>query len=199
MKNRKFLLIVFCLVFVGVLSLTIAYATLSATLTINGGADVVAATWDVHFENAVIVNKLSNDSLYDYEVSNMAVWGCVPQAGIDCIAKDSNLKIDFSTSSILVPGDFRSFTVDVVNAGSIDAKLDSFILNGLNSEQEQYLNYYVKYDDGTEVKVGDILSVGSRKKLLIVIEFDKDVIEEHLPTTDQTISLSYIMNYVQGD
>ena len=199
MKNRKFLLIVFCLVFVGVLSLTIAYATLSATLSINGGADVVAATWDVHFENGVIVNKLSNDSLYDYEVSNMAVWECVPQAGIDCITKNSNLKIDFSTSSILVPGDFRSFTVDVVNAGSIDAKLDSFILNGLNSEQEQYLNYYVKYDDGTEVKVGDILSVGSRKKLLIVIEFDKDVIEEHLPTTDQTISLSYIMNYVQGD
>ena len=143
MKNRKFLLIVFCLVFVGVLSLTIAYATLSATLTINGGADVVAATWDVHFENAVIVNKLSNDSLYDYEVSNLAVWECVPQAGIDCITKDSNLKIDFSTSSILVPGNFQSFSVDVVNAGSIDAKLDSFILNGLNSEQEQYLNYYV--------------------------------------------------------
>ena len=143
MKNRKFLLIVFCLVLVSVLSLTIAYATLSATLTINGGVDVVAATWDVHFENEAVVNKLSNDSLYDYEVSNMAIWACVPQAGIDCIAKDSNLKINFSTSSILVPGDFRSFSVDVVNAGSIDAKLDSFILNGLNSEQEQYLNYYV--------------------------------------------------------
>ena len=95
MKNRKFLLIVFCLVLVSVLSLTIAYATLSAALTINGGADVVAATWDVHFENETVVNKLSNDSLYDYEVSNMAVWGCVPQVGIDCIAKDSNLKINF--------------------------------------------------------------------------------------------------------
>lgn len=198
MKSRKMLFILFCLVLVSVLSVTLAYAALSSNLTISGSADVVASTWDVHFENETVVNKLSNN-LYDYEVSNMAVWGCSPTSGIDCILKESDLKINFSTSSLSVPGDFRSFSVDVVNGGSIDAKLDGFILSGLNSEQEQYLNYYVRYDDGTEVKVGDILSVDSRKKLLIVIEFDKNISVEQLPTSEQTISLSYTMNYVQAD
>ena len=198
MKSRKMLFILFCLVLISVLSVTLAYAALSSNLTISGSADVVASTWDVHFENQTVVNKLSSN-LYDYEVSNMAVWGCGPQAGIDCILKVSDLKINFATSSLSVPGDFRSFSVDVVNGGSIDAKLDGFILSGLNSEQEQYLNYYVRYDDGTEVKAGEILSVGSRKKLLIVIEFDKNISVEQLPTSEQTISLSYTMNYVQAD
>ena len=99
MKSRKMLFILFCLVLVSVLSVTLAYAALSSNLTISGSADVVASTWDVHFENETVVNKLSNN-LYDYEVSNMAIWECSPQVGIDCILKVSDLKINFATSSL---------------------------------------------------------------------------------------------------
>ncbi len=197
LKNRNILSFFLCLIIVCVFTLSIAYAVLSSTLTISGGADVVAASWDVHFENQTVVSEISNDSLYDYEVSPLAVWSC--QSGIDCIIKVSDLKLEFTTSPILLPGDFRAFSFDVVNAGTIAAELDTFILSGLSEEQDQYLNYYVKYEDGNEVKVGDVLSSSTRKKLMLVIEFDKNITETQLPITSQDIELSYTMNYVQSD
>ena len=49
-KTRKIKIISLCALLVAVLGLTVAFASLSQTLTINGSAAVDAASWDIHFE-----------------------------------------------------------------------------------------------------------------------------------------------------
>ncbi|MFR5756251.1 MAG: hypothetical protein ACLUD7_02245 [Lachnospiraceae bacterium] len=53
--------------------------------------------------------------------------------------------------------------------------------------------------DYNEVQEGDILSSGETKKLIITIEFIKDLNKEDLPTKASTISISYKLNFVQTD
>lgn len=97
-----------------------------------------------------------------------------------------------------VSGDYKAISLDVVNAGSIDAELSSIVLSGLSSEQDVYLNYYIQYDDGSSVSSGDTLDAEETKSILLVIEFDKAVIADELPTTDQSLSLTFSMIYVQA-
>ena len=49
-KTRQIKIISLCALLVAVLGLTVAFASLSQTLTINGSAAVNAASWDIHFE-----------------------------------------------------------------------------------------------------------------------------------------------------
>lgn len=49
-KTRKIKIISLCALLVAVLGLTVAFASLSQTLTINGSANMDAASWDIHFE-----------------------------------------------------------------------------------------------------------------------------------------------------
>ena len=91
----------------------------------------------------------------------------------------------------------RMLYFDVVNGGTIDAKLDSTILNGISSEQDVYLNYYVVDPEGVLIKEGDILSSGDTKTMILVLEFDNNVTADQLPTTNQNLNLSFTLNYVQ--
>ena len=59
-KDRKFLITPLSLVMVCVFTLSIAYAALNTILTILGKAEVVASTWDIHFDNP----KLNVGSTY---------------------------------------------------------------------------------------------------------------------------------------
>ena len=49
-KTRKVKIISLIVLVVMILCLTVAFAALSQTLTINGSAAVNAASWDIHFE-----------------------------------------------------------------------------------------------------------------------------------------------------
>lgn len=189
--DRKVLFLVFGLVLFGVIGISVVYAALSTTLSITGSADVVASSWDVHFENAEFVSSLScND---DYNVLPLAIWET-----FDTVTIVSNTEIGFVTENLKHPGDRKIIRFDVVNGGNIDAKLESTILGGLSTEQDVYTNYFVQYDDGTIPAVDDVLVSGERKTLNLVIEFDSNVAVEQLPTTKQTLNLTYMMNYVQN-
>ena len=49
--NNKVQNIVLGVLAVGLIGITVAYASLSQQWTINGTAKVAAATWDIHFES----------------------------------------------------------------------------------------------------------------------------------------------------
>ena len=60
LRNRKFInhkkrMIYFSLFFL-LLFISIGYAYLSASLSINGNTTIAANTWDIHFENLSITN-----------------------------------------------------------------------------------------------------------------------------------------------
>ena len=50
-KERRIKVLSLVALIVAVLGLTVAFAALSQTLTINGTASINSASWDVHFEN----------------------------------------------------------------------------------------------------------------------------------------------------
>ena len=197
--KRKHLYVILCVVSILVLSLSFAYAILSQTLTISGSADVVAATWDVHFENEQFVSSISNDGLYDYKVQPLVVVSGGGTGDGDDITTWSNTRLQFFIEALTKPGDFKVIQFDVVNAGTIDAKLSNYTLTGISAEQDVYLNYYVIHADGSSISNNELLNAGERTSMKLVLEFDKNVNANQLPTTTQNLSLSFTMNYIQAD
>ena len=59
-KTRQIKIISLCALLVAVLGLTVAFAALSQTLTINGSATVNTASWDIHFKNLRIIISFAN-------------------------------------------------------------------------------------------------------------------------------------------
>ena len=212
-KQRMIVTTLVGLIF-SIVTLTVVYASLSTTLNISGSSDVVASTWDVHLENGQFTISIPsiddvggngsptpvNNVYDDYKVVPLAtsepVSGC--SSGTDCINYMSGTSGSFYTAPLSKPGDFKAISFDVVNGGGIDAKLDGFVLNGISSAQDVYLNYYILYSDGYTPKSGDVLTAGSTKSMVLVIEFDDSISSSQLPTTDQSLDLSFTLNYVQN-
>ena len=181
-KQRKIKVLAIAALIITILGLTVAFAALSQTLTINGAATLDAAKWGIKFEN-LSDGKTSGDAI----INDTAVIA-------DDLVTINNIDVSLST-----PGDSITYTVDLVNEGTINAEIYSIETPTLTEEQERYLNFIVTYDDGQEVKQGDILEQSSRKNITIKIEFKKDITESDLPKEAQEISLSYGLTFVQTD
>ena len=205
-KRKTIFSCIFAALIISIVTLSVVYAALSTSLKITGSTDVVASTWSVYLSGGNFASSIPTggshavpqSNIYgDYNVSFLAA-GHSCTSDTDCIDTISGTSISFVTAPLSKPGDFKVLAFDVVNGGSIDAKLDGFVLNGISSAQDVYLNYYILYSDGTTPSVGDVLTAGSTKSMALVIEFDEDVTSSQLPTTDQSLSLSFTLNYVQN-
>lgn len=176
-KNKKRLSILALLVILLVMS--IGFAALSSNLNINGTSIINNAKWDVHFENVT------------------------PTAGsvtaTTAPALDANrLNITYAVT-LTKPGDYYEFTVDVKNAGSVDAKLSALpTLGGLSNAQDVYTNYTFTHSDGTPIQAGEILAANTAKNFKVRVEFDSAISASQLPTTAQTMTLTVSMNYEQA-
>ena len=174
-KKELFIVITFILFFF----ISIGYAYLSSILTINGSSVIHNATWDVHFENI--------------QVSSGSVTASTPV--IDANKTTVNYEVTLTN-----PGDYYEFTVDAVNAGSLDAMIESMSskLNGAEiTALPSYFNYSVTYSDGIEISPYQELNAGVTETYKIRVEYKKDITSTDLPTTDQTLSLSFGTTYIQ--
>ena len=169
----------------------IGYATLGANLKINGTAEIPASSWLIRFKTSTI------------HVTNGSV-------SINTANNEQAAQIDDATNisykvRLAIPGDFYEFTVDVENAGSIDAMIDS-VSSKLGSTEitagtlPNYLTYSVTYSDGTPIAAKQLLAGnGGTETLKVRIEFKKDVTVSQLPTEATTLDLNFHVNYVQKD
>ena len=181
-KQRRIKMLSLSAVLVAVLGLTVAFAALSTTLNIKGSAYLDAAKWGIKFQN------LSEPSIVG-EASD---------------AKTAKIEKDVSINDIKVtlskPGDSVTYTVDLVNDGDINAKIENIEKTNLTEEQQKYITFTVKYkENDTELKIGDILSKKEVKPLVIKIEYRKDLESSDLPKSAQGINLSYKLDFVQTD
>ena len=181
-KQRRIKMLSLSAVIVAVLGLTVAFAALSTTLNIKGSAYLDAAKWGIKFQN------LSEPSIVG-EASD---------------AKTAKIEKDVSINDIKVtlskPGDSVTYTVDLVNDGDINAKIENIEKTNLTEEQQKYITFTVKYkENDTELKIGDILSKKEVKPLVIKIEYRKDLESSDLPKSAQGINLSYKLDFVQTD
>ena len=166
----------------------VGYAALTATLTINGTTTINAVTWDVHFENAAATD-------------NANVNGTVT------IDPNDKTKATY-TATLAEPGDVYEFTIDVVNRGSIDAKLLSKQVQELTPAEDVVVNYEIdtipadgaKLDKCTDTNCAtttDKTKFGNYT-LRIKIEYDHDIEAKDLPSEPLTISKEIKLNYVQN-
>lgn len=76
------------------------------------------------------------------------------------------------------------------------------VTSALTTDQKKYLDYTIKYSDGTEIEQYDKLPAGTTETITVKLLFknDESVNPSDLPSTNQVgISLSYSTNYVQAD
>lgn len=167
-KKRKKYLILILLFFI-----SIGFAFLSAALNINGLIGYRGNSWDVHLENVqIITNDIDADSP---------------------IINDSKDSVNFSVS-FSVPSEEFSFSVDVVNDGTIDVMLGELIRTGIDSTNSDYIDYSVTYMNDNIVNINDLISHGSKVRIKVKLEY-KNTTERVAPagTNDYSLSLKYIL------
>ena len=175
-KNNSLILGMILLIVV----LGIGYAYLSTTVTINGSSHINNPSWDIHFENV----QVSPGSI---------------------IADDPIIDTNKTTVSyevtLVKPGDVYSFTINVVNSGSIDGMIESISskMNGVEIEElPSYLDYSVTYLDGSEIKINQELKANTSETYKMNIEYKKDISQVDLPTSEQTLYLIFNVVYTQA-
>lgn len=181
-KNQKKVAVT--LLVVALLSLSVAFAALSTTLTINGSALVDPDKWDVHFANL----------------------GEAKITGIASITSDATLTDDTSITGFDVvlraPGDSVSYTFDVVNGGGVDAKITDIIkatpvFSATTTDESKIdadttivsdnLVYTLIYTDTKEaVAINDTLNAKETKNLTLKVAYSEDATS--LPSSNVEIS-----------
>ena len=213
-KERKVRVLSIAALLVAVLGLTVAFAALSQTLTINGSAAVDAASWDIHFEKT---------SGKETEVKGAATFTEPTLSGTT---------IENFSATLTKPGDSVTYYFDIVNKGTVDAVVSNYnFSHGYNkcigsregsagwedckawdldnsgtvnaSDKIKYMKlfdyniYYV--DGGKKLASKDTLNAGETKHMKLVIEY-KDTATE-LPENNITLTSSdpITITYEQAD
>ena len=99
--------------------MAVGYAAFAQTLTINGTA-TIDSTWDVHFDDS----KTEGAGVIDAEAG--LVGATAPDGG-RISYEDSNHKANLS-ATLHQPGDKVTYTLTILNTGSIDAALHEPVL-----------------------------------------------------------------------
>ena len=197
-KTRKIKIISLCALLVAVLGLTVAFASLSQTLTINGSAAVDAASWDIHFEKT---------SGKETEVKGAARFTEPTLNGTT---------IENFSATLTKPGDSVTYYFDIVNNGTVDAVVSSYdfplaIRECLkNNNAYSYCMNFDSNDDGVvdgsdyamyltmfnfglrdvdtdeSVTQGDTINAGETKHMKLFFEY-KDTATE-LPKNNLTLT-----------
>lgn len=178
---------------VGLIGMTVAYAALTQQLDIDSTAQVNASTWDVHFANLSSATLVGNPTI----------------ATEPTLSAHSITGLDVAFTK---PGESVTYTFDVVNAGSIPAKLNSVKINakdsGIVCTDEagstesadavlvcNNLTFTVSHADDTEFIVGEQLAADNgTQEVKLVVSFDGTAV----PTTKVTVDgLDAIFEYIQ--
>ncbi len=182
-KERRIKALAIVVLVIAVIGLSVAFAALSQTLTINGSAYLNATKWGIKFENLSSPIKVGDATVTGEAKINESTY-----------VEIANMNVNLKT-----PGDSVTYNVDLVNEGTINAKIEKIEKTALTEEQAKYLSFKVIKEDGQELNEGYILGKETRIPLTIKIEFKKDITKEDLPKETSEITLSYKINFVQTD
>lgn len=170
------------LILILLLGLSVGYAAISSTLNITGTSLIGNPTWNIHFENI----QVKSGSVTPTTAASINAAGDTVTYAV----------------TLAEPGDYYEFTVDAKNSGSIDGMISSITskMNGsVITTLPEYLEYSVTYNSGGIPSANHLLAVNSTEKYKIHVGFKSDITQSQLPTTTQTLTFSYSVNYVQAN
>lgn len=171
MKNAKNIMIAALLV--AVISLSVGYALLSATLTINGTAKI--ATWDVKITN---IQKTANTGT---ALERVAPTYTDTTASFDVLLQAA--------------GDSITYTVTITNAGSLDAELDDITWT---PDAATYGAGPVKYEVVSQPTTGDVIAAGNTATVVIRATYDSTFTGEITSENDHK-NISAVLEYKQAE
>lgn len=173
--RKHYILFVFLFLLLGI---GIGYAALQKDLKVTGSSTIEKQSWDLHFESV--------------EVTSGSVTATKPAT----ITPGNLTEVTYDVT-LDSPGQFYEFTVEVVNGGTLDAKLSKTpTLTGLSTEQDAYLNCTATWDDSTQIKASDRIAGQDRRTAKVRIEYDSNASE--FPTAETSLTLNFTLNFVQG-
>ena len=199
-KERRFKTIGLIAVIVAIIGLSVAFAALSQTLTINGTGKVASSTWSVVWE------EIDNQTIVPSE--GVTVQSGYPKLDTVSLVKDNNAQLtgttlDLGQITLHKPGDNATFRINIANVGDIDAMVTGVTGVSVNNT---YVSYSVKYLDNEEVSNalnGRLLAAGDRKLVTIEVKFKEDVTTEQynqIPQNGVTVDLNGVtITYSQND
>ncbi len=173
-KNLSINIILFLILAIG-----IGYAYLTSNLSITGQTEVVANTWNIHFENL--------------NVSNGSVTATTPAS-----IQSNNMDITYSIT-LSRPKEYYEFTVDVKNDGTLPGKVSISTLSGLDTTSSKVIDYSVSYKNGNPVNIGDILNAGAKKTIRVRVFYKDDISSSDFPSNNLNLTLTYTLQYVQSE
>lgn len=186
--NREVKFMMVAILCVAVLSLTVAYSALAATLKVSGTGTIKAGTWSVAFNGASATGT----------VGGSAVCPTATLSGSSASIEDIALK---------KPGDSCTYNLNIVNTGTIAATLTgitptkpSVTLTGTSADAfQQYVKYTVTYNnkavsDGISGLDTSLPASTGNIPVVLKIEFSNDattVPSSELTITNLTTSFAY--------
>ena len=162
-----------------ILLIGIGYAYLTSNLSITGATEVVANTWNIHFENL-----------------NVKEGSVI--ASSSAIINNDNTSITYSIT-LSRPKDYYEFTVDVKNDGTLPGKVSVSTLSGITSEAESVIDYSVTYTNGKSVNVGDIINAGGINTIKVRVFYKDDISASDFPSNNSNLTLTYTLQYIQSE
>lgn len=178
-----------------IIVMSVGYAAYSTQLQLKGTTTVQSSKWSILLQNP---QKYSTTTIDDSKITKLAI---------------EDLAVNFAAEMSIQ--DTFSFTVDVVNDGTFDAKLTDWSLTAKNTTtgeaitindtktgaSNSYLTYSVKWLDGTALAENDPLKrkatgkTDNKKTLLITVQTNEPTLATDLPETDQSFEFDFRMNY----
>ncbi len=189
------------LLIVACVGISIGFSALSTTLTINGVANVSGMSFKIEFQN----------------LSDATLTGNAQKITDPVISADKT-EISSYNVNFLDPGDSISYTFQIANNGTINAKLSQIIRNTIscegygNSEQATTdannvcanLEYTLKYQEAqphyddsfvytsssTDIEVNDILNSGDVKDMVLTLKYKSPTDSETITEPEDDVSIS---------
>lgn len=175
-KNRYMLLLIL------LLGVTLGYAAVNTTLKITGTTLIKKQIWNIYWTNVQVNQESTNPSV-------------VPVISND--GDSVNTKLTW-TATLNIPGDFYEFTVDAVNAGSVDAMITGITpsVSPALPVDPAYIKYEVKYADGVTPAVNQLLPKGDTSTTPITPTVEKYKIRVYY---DENVATAASMNSITSD
>ena len=197
--NSKISLIT--LLIVSCVALSIGYSALSTTLKINGVANVDGMSFKIEFQN------LSETSLTGNAVKIT-----------DPVISEDKTELKSYNVNFLDPGDSISYTFQIANNGTINAKLSEIVKDTIscegygNAEQAtidannvcanleytlKYINEEEHFDDSgssktysNDIEVNDVLNAGDVKDMILTLKYKSPVDGVTIEEPEDDVSIS---------
>ena len=189
------------LLIVACVGLTIGYSALSTTLSIKGTASIEGMSWRIEFQNLGEATLTGNASI----ISNPVI-------------SEDKTEISSYNVNFLDPGDSVSYTFQIANNGTLNAKLSEIIRDTITcegygnsvqatkdadnvcanleytlkyqEEEPHYSDDYVLTSTTTDIEVNDILNARDVKNMILTLKYKSPTDSETITEPEDDVSIA---------